>query len=192
MFRTTLIGGVLFLLPIVIVLLLLGKAWQVSMVVAEPIAATLPLPGTGAVIAVEVAAVLLLVLVCYLAGLLAAGAAMRSRFDSLDGALMHMLPPYAFVKTMVGSMAHAEGEAGVLRPVAVRFDDYTQLALEVERDETQVVIYLPGAPSPWSGATLIVEADRVTPLPIASHEMIRTVRQLGRGSLAATRRTIAG
>jgi uncharacterized membrane protein len=192
MFRTTLIGGVLFLLPIVIVLLLLGKAWQVSMAVAEPIAAALPLPGAGAVIAVEAAAVLLLVLICYLAGLVAARAAMRRRFASLDGALMEMLPPYAFVKTMVGSMAQAEGEAGVLRPVAVKFDDYTQLALEVERDGAQVVIYLPGSPSPWSGATMIVEAGRVTALPIASHEMIRTVRLLGRGSLAALRRAAPG
>jgi len=65
----------------------------------------------------------------------------------------------------------------------VRFDDNTQIGFEVERlDGGNVVIYLPGAPNPWSGSVVYFEADRVTPLGITAAEAFGSLRKLGRGS----------
>jgi uncharacterized membrane protein len=188
MFRTTVIGGVLFLLPLAVVLAVLGKALQMSLMVAEPVAAALHLEGNMALLLAGVASALALLVLCYLAGLLAARAAVRRRFMALEGRLMDMLPPYAMAKAMVGAMARAEGEAALLRPVLVRFDDHEQMAFEVERSGERVALFLPGAPNPWSGTTVIVESARVRPLDAPSHEMVRLLGQLGRGSLAATGR----
>jgi uncharacterized membrane protein len=184
MIRTTVVGGALFLLPLIAIIILLDKAWQLSRHVARPIAESLPVAGFAGVALVELLGPILLLVLCYLAGLLATRSVVRRQVAKLDGALIEMLPPYAFVKTMVGSMAEAEGEAGMLTPVFVTFDDYAQMAFEVEREGPRVIVYLPGSPSPWSGSTVIVAADRVRRLNIGSHEMARMVRVLGR---AATR-----
>src|SRR5262245_16170344 len=138
MIKKTVIGGALFLLPLVVIVVLLAKALQLSQHVTRPIAESLPLAGFGGVALVELVGVILLVVLCYLAGLLATRSAVKRQFSKLDGALIEMVPPYAFVKTMVGSMADAEGEAGILSPVFVSFDDYGQMAFEVEREGPHV------------------------------------------------------
>ena len=42
--KTTIIGGVLFLLPLVVIALIIGKAYQIGMLVAGPLGALLESP----------------------------------------------------------------------------------------------------------------------------------------------------
>ena len=83
---------------------------------------------------------------------------------------------------MIGGVADEEDAVSVLRPVLVRFDDYEQMAFEVERLEDRSVIFLPGSPSAWSGTSLIVDADRVTNLNLPPHQVVSLLRVMGRGS----------
>jgi uncharacterized membrane protein len=70
-----------------------------------------------------------------------------------------------------------------MEPVLARFDDYWQIALEVERiPGGTVVIYLPGAPDPWSGSVCYVTEDRIQPLELTFLPVLRTLRGLGKGS----------
>ena len=65
----------------------------------------------------------------------------------------------------------------------VRFDDYHQVAFEVERiQDKQVVVYLPGAPDPWSGSVLVVEEGRVQHIEASMGKVVRNLRTLGRNS----------
>jgi len=183
MIKTTIVGGALFLLPLVILAFVLGKAFEISMLVAKPFNSIIPIERFAGVALVNILAVILLLIVCYAAGLLASHSAVKDKISTLDGALIGMIPVYAFVKTMVSSIANAEDESGTLRPILINFDEYAQIAFEVERDDNQVVVYLPGAPSPWSGSTTVVDVGRVSPLKIGSHEAAKLVQLLGRGSL---------
>ncbi len=70
-----------------------------------------------------------------------------------------------------------------MTPVLVRFDDYSQIAFEIERNETEAVIFLPGAPSTWSGSTVMVDLARVQKIDAPTHKTVKTMRVLGRGSL---------
>lgn len=85
---------------------------------------------------------------------------------------------------MATSVARIEQDSRALRPVLVRYDDHSQIALEVERDEDRVVVFLPGVPSPWSGSTAVFEASRVSCLDDPSLDAIKVFSRLGRGSLA--------
>lgn len=185
MIRTTIIGGILFLVPVVILFLILGKAFELSLMIAGPVNELIPIERLRGVVFANISAIAIILLICYLAGLLARREVVRSKVSALDGALIEMIPAYAFVKTMVSSFAHAEDESGTLTPVAVAFDDSEQIAFEVERDDERVVVYLPGAPSPWSGSICIVEVHRVRPLDLNSHQTAKIVQLLGRGSLKA-------
>jgi len=185
MIRTTIIGGALFLLPLVVVVFVLGKALEIARRIAQPFQAVIPVDRVAGVAALDVLAILLLVVLCFLAGLLARWSAARNRVGTLDEALIRNVPAYAMIKTIARSVARVEEEAGTLRPVLVSFDDMAQIAFEVERDGARTIVYLPGAPNPWSGSTAIVETARVQPLAIASHEATKLMQVLGHGTLGA-------
>lgn len=180
--KTTLIGGVLFLVPVVFLVIILGKAFQLTMSLAEPMDHLLPEGSIGGFALLNFIAILAIALLCFLAGLLAQTAFLSRHVAKLDSVLIEAIPGYSFAKGMVGGMADAEGAVDALRPVLVQLDDSAQIAFEIDRHETTVVVFLPGSPSPWSGATISVTADRVTALDLPPHQVISLIRVLGRGS----------
>lgn len=180
--KTTLIGGVLFLVPVVFLIIVLTKAFQLSMKLTEPMKEFMPITSFGGYALMDLVAILMIVLVCFLAGLLARTAILSQQVDRLDSMLIEVVPGYSFAKGMVGGMADAESAVAALKPVVVQMDDMAQIAFETDRYETTVVVYLPGAPSPWSGSTITVTSDRVEALDLPPHQVISLIRVLGRGS----------
>ncbi len=180
--KTTVIGGAIFLVPIVILVGILGKAYGFMLKVAKPLSGVIPEGTLGGVAAINVVAVLLIAFVCFIAGVIARGSLAKKVYAALDEKLM-AIPGYTFVKGVTDSMKTSEESAKTFVPVLVRFDDNTQIGFEVERlDDGNVVIYLPGAPNPWSGSVVYFEADRVTSLGITAVEALGSIRKLGRGS----------
>ena len=103
-------------------------------------------------------------------------------YRAIDNGLL-AIPGYAFVKAHTDSMKLGQAEAKSMQPVMVRFDDNSQIGFEIERlDNGQVVIYLPGAPDPWSGRVVYFHTDRVKKLELSVSEAINNVSRLGRGS----------
>ena len=78
---------------------------------------------------------------------------------------------------------HDSTRACCVKPVLARMDDASQLAFEVERlEDGRVVVYVPGAPDPWSGGILVMTEDRIEPLPISMVAAVQNLRALGRGT----------
>lgn len=180
--RTTIVGGLLFLVPFVVVMLIAGKALQVMRTVAGPIAELLGMDRIGMAAIVDVVAIVLLLGLCYLAGRIAESERGRRTYRALDERLLDIFPRYGFVKAIASGVAKEQDQH--IRPVTVRFDDLVQLGFEVERDAARVVVYLPGSPDPWSGSVAYVEADRVTPVAGDVQTVIKSMRGAGRGALA--------
>ncbi|WP_146346406.1 hypothetical protein [Falsiphaeobacter marinintestinus] len=182
--KTTILGGFLFLVPLAFIAIVLGKTYQISMMVAGPLDKIIPVSSIAGIAFVNILAIVLLLLVCFLAGLVARGGWFTGRIEKLDGFLIDVMPGYAVAKGMIGGVTKEDDIAAVMVPVMVRFDDYDQIAFEIERDDTQSVIFLPGAPSAWSGSTVVVDIARVRLLNIPVHQAVKLMRVLGRGSLA--------
>ncbi len=182
--KTTILGGFLFLVPLAFIAIVLGKTYQISMMVAGPLDKIIPVSSIAGIAFVNILAIVLLLLVCFLAGLVARGGWFTGRIEKLDGFLIDVMPGYAVAKGMIGGVTKEDDIAAVMLPVMVRFDDYDQIAFEIERDDTQSVIFLPGAPSAWSGSTVVVDIARVRLLNIPVHQAVKLMRVLGRGSLA--------
>jgi uncharacterized membrane protein len=180
--RTTVIGGVVFLVPFIVIVFVLGKAFQLMSHVAAPLSKVVPLETVGDIAVVNLIAIGLILLLCFLAGLIARTAVADSLVHGLETRVLSHIPIYEFVKGMTSSVVEAEkGEA--MTPVLVRLDDYAQLAFEMERTGTgDVVVYLPGAPNPWSGAVCIVSPDRVTPLGASVLAAVQNIKHLGKGT----------
>lgn len=180
--KSIILRGALFLIPIIFLFMILTKAFEISTMLARPAGKIFPLDHVAGILLVDVLAVVLIVLACLLAGLIAKRGRLFGHMSRLDDFLIDILPGYAVTKGIIGGVADEKNAVSVLRPVLVRFDDYEQMAFEVERLEDRSVIFLPGSPSAWSGSSLIVDADRVTDLNLPPHQVVSLLRVMGRGS----------
>jgi uncharacterized membrane protein len=185
--RTTIVGGIVFLVPIVVLIVVIGKALQVTGAIAAPLAARLPMEAIGAVAVSQLLAVLILVLICFVAGLLARTSVARVLVETLESRFLSRLPPYALLKTKTQSLLSPEDLEG-MTPAIVRFDDSWQIAFEIEQvQDDKVALFLPGAPDPWSGSVCVVTKDRVTPLDVSIPVIAKLEKRLGRGMCEAFR-----
>jgi uncharacterized membrane protein len=180
--KTTILGGVVFLVPVVILAAVLGKAYQIMMLVAQPMSDWIPIDAVGGIALANLLALLAIVASCFLIGLLARSQRAKGVYRALDQR-MSAIPGYTFVKGMTESIQMGSESSGSFTPVIARFDDNAQISFEIERtSEGQVAVYLPGAPNPWSGTVVLLDQERVQKLDISVSDAIRSIQALGRGS----------
>ncbi len=181
---TTVIGGLIFLLPLIVVLAVLGQGLALVAGIAAPLAAHLPEREIGGVAAVTLVGLVLILLLCYGAGLLARAAFGRALSENFESRLQALYPRYTVIKAMTQGLGGTTG-SHALRPVLVSFDDHQLLAFEVERlADSRVVVFLPGAPDPWSGSVVLVPPERVAGVSFGVGALNRSLKGLGRGSAA--------
>jgi uncharacterized membrane protein len=184
---TTLIGGVVFLLPLVVVLVVVGQGLALMTRAVQPLMSLLPYQTLGGVALVSIAALVLLVLLCFGAGMLARAALGRALSDRFDARLQTLYPRYAVIKAMSQGLHGALGQR-VLEAVLVTFDDHQVIAFDMERlDDGRAVLYLPGAPDAWAGGVVLVAPERIAPLDVDSAELARSLQRLGLGTAALLR-----
>jgi uncharacterized membrane protein len=180
--KTTLLGGLIFLIPFVIIVAIIGKALKIMMIIAEPFAKMVPFEAVAGIAIVNFVVVIVVILICFIAGLLARSTPGRRAFKLLDQKLMEMIPGYAFVKGFAGSIGEGEDKE-VLQAVLVKLDDQSMIGFEVERtDNGLVAVYIPGSPSIWAGTIAYMTPDRVEKLDAEFTTVSKTLRTLGRGS----------
>ena len=172
----------MFLIPISICVLILGKAHKVMVKLAAPLADWLPIDTVGGVAKANLLAVIAIVVVCFVAGLLSKSRLASRLVESLESGFLQSIPGYTVIKGLTGGLA-GDDEENQLTPVLARFDDAWQVAFRVEHlADGRVVLFMPGAPDPWSGSLMIMEEERVQPLDRTMAAAVRNVRALGRGS----------
>ena len=181
--KTMILGGLIFLVPFAVGLLVLGKAYRVAMRLAEPLDGLIPIEAIGGVALANILAVAIIVLACFLAGLVATRTWGQRLYKKFDDILLNLIPRYGFIKSMTENLG-GEHES-TLRPVLVRFDDLSQIGFEVERGPGDLVtVYLPGSPDPWSGSVAQITSDRVDALAADFTAVVQSLRKIGRGSSA--------
>jgi uncharacterized membrane protein len=181
-FKTTLIGGIVFLLPISILVLILGKAYQIMVKLSAPLASWLPIDTIGGIAKANLLAVIAIIVVCFVAGLFSKSRLASRLVESLESGVLLSVPGYTFIKGLTSGLAGGD-EENQLAPVLVRFDDYWQVAFRVERlADGRVALFIPGAPEPSSGSIVIVDEERVQPLKRTMAEAIHNIRGMGMGS----------
>lgn len=178
---TTLIGGLVFLLPMIVVLVVVGHALQIAIQAVTPLVQFVPGAKAGGIALITLAAVLLLLALCYGAGVLARGAFARSLSGRFEEKLTTVYPRYQVIKAMSQKLHDAVGQQ-VLRPVLLCLDDQQQLAYDIERlNDGRAVVFVPGAPDAWSGNVLLVEASRLQPLAVDPTAVARAMQSMGHG-----------
>lgn len=178
--KTTILGGILFLVPIVIFIAVIGKAFLLTDKLAQPIANLLPFATFGGIAVAQLIAIVLLVLVCFLAGLAATTSAARHLVHLLETNVLDKIPAYALMKTKTDSILSPD-DIHDMQSVLVQFDDSWQIAFQIQKlDAGKSLVFLPGAPEAWSGSICVVTSDRVQPLAMTIKDVGILMKRLGR------------
>ena len=179
---TTALGGVMFLIPLVVVFAVLGKAFSIMKELAVPLTKFIPIETIAGVGIVETLAIVLIFLLSLLVGLLAKSGPAKRFYHRMDSVIIEFIPGYAWTKTVFRSLA-GNSETGEFIPVLVHLDDQIQLAFELERAANgQVVVFFPGSPDAKSGTLAYVDAGRVEPTHATFLEINKSLKLMGRGA----------
>jgi uncharacterized membrane protein len=134
-FRTTLIGGALFLVPVVAIIAIVGKALSLLAKVTVPLARFLRVDDVAGIPAPRLVAIVILVLICFLAGLVARTKLARSGVSWLETNLLSNIPGYTFLKNMSESFAGVEDQSGFQVVLVSIEEDAWQIAFLMEHLE---------------------------------------------------------
>jgi uncharacterized membrane protein len=180
--RATLVGGLLFLLPVVLIVIVLNHAMQLAVKVAKPISSLLPVEAVIGIRGETCLAVLLLILLSLGAGLVAQTKAGKRILSWSENSFLGGLPQYQVMKSMAEGLAHVESAESV-HPALVSIEDGWQMGYLLEPlEKGWVAVFLPQAPTPMSGNVMYLPADRVRPLGITMVQAMAIVKHIGVGS----------
>lgn len=182
--KATIAGGLLFLLPLILVVLLFSHALRLAGKVAHPVSEFLTLDKVVGPAGEEGLAVLMLVLISVAAGFIARTALGRNLMRWSENSFLGSLPQYRLVKSVEG-LAQIEN-AEDLEPALVNVEDGWQIGYQLEPlQKGRVTVFLPQAPTPMSGNVMYLPAERVRLLSITMVEAISIVKRMGTGSAKA-------
>lgn len=177
---TTVIGGIVFLIPVVILAAILVKAIGIMLLIAEPMARWLPVDSIGGVALANIIAVVALVFICFVAGLLARQALASKFVTKLESSVLVNIPGYLMIKSLVSGFDSSKAEG--LKPVALRLDFAERIGFEVQKmQDERSVVFIPSSPNPFSGITLILPPEQVTYLDVPINMIIETTENFGHG-----------
>jgi uncharacterized membrane protein len=180
-FKTRIIGGLLFLVPVGVLIIVLAKVIELMLLVAEPLAAFIPIDSVAGVAVANIVAVLIIVLICFIAGIIAQRTLVGSAVENLESKVLSKLPGYVLIKGMLSGLQ--EHDTHALHTVLVTFNSASRIGLEIERlDDGRVVVMTPSSPNPWSGMVHIIDADRVQRLELPMTLYMENVERFGQGT----------
>lgn len=177
---TTLTGGILFLLPAALVIILFNKAYQILLKISTPLQDRMPeiilgLDGSNLV------ALLLLVIICFFSGLIFRSAWVRNNIHRLEDGLLSYVPGYTLIKSIV-SDAIGENQETSMTTVLVRDGDMWNIGFLVEQVGDLCTVFIPEAPRYDSGEVKIVPSELVKRTGITTNRASRSLKQYGKGA----------
>ena len=181
-FKATIVGGLLFMVPLILMVVVLQKGLGLVRKIVVPLAKYFPERTFLGVGMTTILSIAVIVLLCFLFGLVARTAAGKKVRDWLEFTIMGKLPGYALVKGVIQGATGLENEEDVTIAL-VRIEDAWQIGFVVEvHSDGHRTVYLPGVPNPASGSIFYITEDRIRPIDAKMGQMLTVIRHLGIGS----------
>ena len=180
--KTVLIGGLLVLFPLFACLYLLARiAWALTDFI-KPLVGFLPESRFIGVAIADVASILILLLLCFVAGLIVRTSAGSSLGRQLTR-FFNRIPGYRMFGRIARIMFDVEDTRGT--PVVVHQGNTKQIGFLMEEHSTdELTVFFPDAPNPFSGSIVIVRADAVERLEVPRSEVTQVIASFGAGTSA--------
>jgi len=186
--RDLLAEGLLLALPLGAAAYLFFKVIGLLSKLLIPATHLLPNDRWFGIAAVEIAALLVL-----LVALVALGAFSRSKLGRriakvIEDTVLSKVPFYLIIKNIVADVTNTES-ATDLQPALVSFDDNAVLGFIVEEsdDKSMYTVFIPSSPSAATGSVTLMPKSRVQLLDAPTMAAMRAMKQRGFGLQALTK-----
>jgi uncharacterized membrane protein len=184
--RTTVVGGFLVVLPIVLLVLVLMETVDLVGAMTEPIAEALPVDEFGGVEVAMLLAFLIIILLCFVTGLIAGTQIGSSVSLFFERTFLDRVPGYKLIRGLTQSYARVTEQSQFAVAAVDLYGDGTRVLgfIVDEVEGGDFAIFVPGAPTPTSGNVYFVARNRVQRLGVPMAEVVSTHLQWGIGSAA--------
>ena len=175
--RSTILGGVFFLAPIIVLIVILAKAFGYAKKGVHAIVVHVPMVSDLRVSVATALSIAVIALVCLLAGLIAHTMIGQRLVSALESSVLSKIPAYEYLKQVA--------EIGELPVVFVPMEGGWQLGVQTEALSNGLVsIFVPGAPNPHSGSVFFFSTEVVRPAGIKLAAGLNCLRRCGAGASA--------
>jgi uncharacterized membrane protein len=176
--KTTLIGGILIVLPVYIAVLLILKALQGLLAAVKPITAAIP----ASVEFDEILAILVLAVICFIAGLIVRTRAGLRAKNAIERSVLQRLPGYTLLRGLAGRVTGQADEPS-FAPALAEIEEALVPALIVEKlEDGSYTVLVPSVPTPMAGAIYILPPERVHPVDVPFTVALKVFSKWGTGA----------
>jgi len=175
---STVVGGVLVLLPIYLAVLVVLKGMRSVVGLVRPIAALLPdwLPAENLL------SLLVVLIACFLVGAAVRTRGGRALRERMEKSFFDRLPGYALFRSLTQRLA-GKSDENVWQPALAEIEDALVPAFIVEElDDGRFTVFVPSVPTPFAGAVYILNRERVHLIDIPFSQALKAVSRWGSGS----------
>jgi len=176
------VRGVLFLVPIALLVILVVQAVKLVSGMLRPVADAFSADTVVGVVIAELLAAVLIIVLCLLAGIFASMRLGRSLGDRLEHMVLRRIPGFTLIKSMTHGMVGMQSGVDV-RAILAWIEESWVLAFAMERHGNGVyTVFVPSAPTPAAGAIYYLPEDRIKFLDVPVSAAVACVTRLGLGS----------
>lgn len=176
--KTTLIGGVLVVLPLVLSFMLLRRFASVISRILGPVKSHLP----DTVVTPWLIALVIVVGGCFLVGLALQTSIGRMANRTIERRVFSLLPGYRLLRSLTRRIA-GEEEGIVFSTALVEMGGALAPAFIVEELEgNRYAVFVPKVPTPTSGDLRFLPAERVHPIDVPFGKVVNCSSKWGVGS----------
>ena len=181
--KTTAVGGLLVLVPLLLLYLLLAEVLDLVVTAATPIADLFPKGTFDQINTPVVWALILIVGVSFLIGLGLRSETGRRLGGWIEGIALNRLPAYSALKSLTTGFAEAGKDGAFKAAVLTSSNGERELVYVIEDDgDGPVTVLLPWAPTAFSGSVKIVDRERIETLDANLGDVSRVLSNWGAGA----------
>jgi len=174
-------GIIFFLLPVVLLLFIFKKAITIVQGLILPIKSHLPTETILGIGVLTLISVLIILLICYLAGMLAESRYVKSFIAFLEDNLFVFIPGYAMMKSSASEAIGNTDDEWIA--VAISDNDDWKLGIAVDwQPDGYCIIFFPEPPDAKSGEMKLIHESKLKKLDIPVSKLINIVRKYGQGA----------
>jgi len=183
--KSTLIGGLLVLLPLAILLYILVWVFNLTHKAIAPLTKIIMEKSALQVIVADVVAIALLVGVCFLVGMVVRTRFGRWMYVLIESRLLKRAPGYSMVKETVSQFLDKSRPSPFSSVALARiFESDTLVSVFVtdRHADGSYTVFMPTGPNPTSGNIYHLKAENVFPVDVPVEDAIRSIISCGAGS----------
>lgn len=184
--KTTVAGGVVFILPLILILILIEKALHLLHNATAKVLPVFADYSVAGVTLLSVIALFALILICFLAGLIARTTLASGLIKAIEDKVLGKLPGYQLLKDATARMAGIENIEGAQVGLICEDDGWLFCLVLESEVEGWISVYVPdaGPSGPAGGDLRMLPAGMVRTTSLEWLPVLACLRRGGRGALA--------